>query len=195
MEWLLNADSSLLLFINGLNSAFMDAVMMTLTSRTPWIPLYIAILIYIIYRFGYKEGSYTFASLIVVCAILTFAVTDLGSGIIKDLVQRPRPGHVPAFEGIIRLLDGKGGAFGFVSSHAANVFGLATITSLIFRKKVYSISIFIWAALVSYSRIYVGRHYPSDVLAGALLGFAAGYVFYRVLSSGVVSSLIKKKSK
>ncbi|GAB1474660.1 hypothetical protein MASR2M69_21010 [Bacteroidota bacterium] len=95
---------------------------------------------------------------------------------------------------MIRLLDGKGGAFGFVSSHAANVFGLATITSLVFRRKWYTISIFIWAALVSYSRVYVGRHYPTDVLAGALLGFIAGYLFYKVLSSPMVTSIIKKKS-
>ncbi|MHC1779272.1 MAG: phosphatase PAP2 family protein [Bacteroidales bacterium] len=194
MEWLLNADSSLLIFINGLHSAFMDSVMMTLTSRTPWIPLYIAILIWIFYRFGHKGGSYLYASLIVICAVLTFAVTDLGSGVIKDLVQRPRPGHIPELEGVIRLLDGKGGAFGFVSSHAANVFGLATITSLVFRRKWYTISIFIWAALVSYSRVYVGRHYPADVLAGALLGFIAGYLFYKVLSSPMVTSIIKKKS-
>ncbi len=181
MDWILNIDRSLLIFLNGIHSPFFDKVMMFFTASLPWIPLYIILLFYIIHRYGVKEGNYRYTAAIILTAILTFAITDMGSSFIKDITARLRPGHDPSLDGIIRLLDGKGGLYGFVSSHAANVFGLATFTSLIFRGKKYRISIFVWASLVSYSRIYVGRHFPLDVLFGALSGIAVGYLMYTTL--------------
>jgi len=192
MEWLLEIDRSILIFINGLNFPILDSVMLFFTARAPWIPLYLAILAFIIYRYGFKEKRPLFALSIVFAAVATFALTDIGSSFIKDLFQRLRPGHDPSLEGIIRLLDGKGGLYGFVSSHAANVFGLATITSLLFRNNRYTIPIFIWAFLVSYSRVYVGRHFPSDVIFGALFGYIAGYLFYRIEDSKLIRRITKK---
>jgi undecaprenyl-diphosphatase len=192
MEWLLEIDRSILIFINGLNFPVLDSVMLIFTARAPWIPLYLAILAFIIYRYGFKEKRPLFALSIVFAAVATFALTDIGSSFIKDLFQRLRPGHDPSLEGIIRLLDGKGGLYGFVSSHAANVFGLATITSLLFRNNRYTIPIFIWAFLVSYSRVYVGRHFPSDVIFGALFGYIAGYLFYRIEDSKLIRRITKK---
>ena len=192
MEWLLEIDRSLLIFINGLNFPVLDNMMMLLTARAPWIPLYLAILAFIIYRYGFKDKTPLYALSIFFAAVATFALTDIGSSFIKDLFQRVRPGHDPSLEGLIRLLDGKGGLYGFVSSHAANVFGLATITSLFFRNRRYTIAIFIWAILVSYSRIYVGRHYPSDIIFGALFGYISGYLFYKIADSKLIRSITKK---
>jgi undecaprenyl-diphosphatase len=191
-ELLSDLDTRLLLLINGFHSPFWDKVMLLFTARLPWIPLYALILGYIIHRFALKEGKGWYTLSIIAAIIATFALTDIGSSFIKDLTQRLRPGHDPRLENIVRLLDGKGGMYGFVSSHAANVFGLATITSLIFRRRAYSISIFLWAATVSYSRVYVGRHYPGDVIFGALLGILIALLFYRLLK---IKYLQRKKGK
>ncbi len=192
MEWLLEIDRSLLIFINGQNFPVLDSVMLLLTARAPWIPLYLAIFTFILYHYGYKDKTPLYALTIVLAAVATFALTDIGSSFIKDLFQRVRPGHDPSLDGFIRLLDGKGGLYGFVSSHAANVFGLATITSLFFRSRRYTIAIFIWAILVSYSRVYVGRHFPSDILFGALFGYISGYLFYKIADSKLIRSITKK---
>lgn len=191
-ELLSDLDTRLLLLINGFHSPFWDKVMLLFTARLPWIPLYALILGYIIHRFALKEGKGWYTLSIIAAIIATFALTDIGSSFIKDLTQRLRPGHDPRLENIVRLLDGKGGMYGFVSSHAANVFGLATITSLIFRRRAYSISIFLWAATVSYSRVYVGRHFPGDVIFGALLGILIALLFYRLLK---IKYLQRKKGK
>lgn len=192
MEWLLNIDYSLLLFINGLHTAFFDVLMLIFTAKYPWVPLYIAIAFYIFYHFGHKQNNYKYAFLLFVAAFVVFAITDMGSTAIKHSTMRLRPGHDPSLEGVIRLLDGKGGMYGFISSHASNVFGLATLTSLAFKKKGYSIALFAWAFLVSYSRIYVGRHFPSDVLCGAVFGFLVAWLIYTAINSRVVSNLIEK---
>ena len=181
MEWLLNLDRYILIFINGLHCPFMDSVMLFFTNANSWIPIYILLLLYIIYRFSYREKRYIYTVALVTAIILTFACTDILSAQIKDWVQRLRPGHDPALEGIIRLLDGKGGFYGFPSSHAANVFGLAAITALSFKIRWYSIAISVWAFLVSYSRLYVGRHFLLDVICGAALGIFIAYILYILL--------------
>lgn len=190
MEWLLNIDYSLLIFINGLHTPFLDLLMMLFTAKYPWIPLYALIAFYIFYNFGHKQNNYKYAFLLFVGAILIFAITDMGSTAIKHYFMRLRPGHDPRLEGIIRLLDGKGGMYGFISSHASNVFGLATFTSLLFKKRWYSISIFSWAFLVSYSRMYVGRHFPSDIVFGAIFGIIVAACIYMIIQSRIIKKHI-----
>jgi undecaprenyl-diphosphatase len=193
MEFILDLDYQLMVLLNSLHTPLFDPVMLFFTAPLPWIPLYCAIAFAIFYKFGNKENCYRYASLVFVSAFVIFAITDMGSSAIKDLFMRLRPGHDPRLDGMIRLLDGKGGMYGFISSHASNVFGLATFTSLVFRRRWYSISIFFWASMVSYSRIYVGRHFPSDVLFGALFGFIAGYAIYRLIHTKFMTSLLKIK--
>ena len=178
MEWLLDIDKYIFTFVNGFHCPFMDTIMVFFTKANSWIPLYILLLLYIIYRFSYKEKRYVWTIALVTAIVLTFVFTDMLSAQMKDWIQRLRPGHDHTLEGIVRLLDGKGGLYGFPSSHAANVFGLATITALSFKIRWYSIVIYTWAFLVSYSRLYVGRHFLLDVICGAALGVLIAYILY-----------------
>lgn len=180
INWIIELDHSLFLFINSLHTQFMDLVMILFTKPYPWIPLYLAIVSYLIYQFGYREHNWKKALFAIAAILLTFTLSDVGSSYIKKGLQILRPSHDPRLADVVRLLDGKGGLYGFVSSHAANVFGLATLTSLFIKKRWYSYSIFVWAFMVSYSRIYVGRHFPSDVICGALLGIFIAIISFRI---------------
>ena len=185
-ERIIDFDKSLFLVLNHTTTPFFDGVMLFASEKFTWTPLYIAIIFFIFFkvenhRLALKPIKPAFLALAGI--LLTFALTDMiSASVIKDYVQRLRPGHDPELEGLVRMLDGKGGLYGFVSSHAANVFGLALFTSFTFRKNWYSAMIFLWAALVGYSRIYVGRHFPLDVICGALLGILVGWIVYKIIS-------------
>ncbi|MFY9115523.1 MAG: phosphatase PAP2 family protein [Bacteroidales bacterium] len=174
IQSLVELDHKLFFFLNGAYSPVLDPIMKVFSHIYIWIPLYVILTAGLFYRFSLKKALIALGAVLIV-----FAVTDLVSAVvIKETVQRIRPSHIPEWEGTFRLLEGKGGLYSFVSSHAANVFGLATISSLIYRKKWYRTAIFLWAAAVSYSRIYVGKHFPLDVLCGALLGLLAGWLVF-----------------
>ena len=118
----------------------------------------------------------------VFAVVLTFALCDsLSVALFKQTVQRLRPAWDPEIGDMVRMLEYKGGQFGFVSSHAANLFGLATITSLIIKQRWFTTSIFTFAAIVGYSRVYFGKHYPLDVICGALFGMLIGYLIFKLL--------------
>ncbi len=185
-ERIIDFDKSLFLVLNHATTPFFDGVMVFASEKFTWIPLYIAIIFFIFFkvenhRLVIRPVKPAFLALAGI--LVTFALTDMVSAsVIKDSVQRLRPGHDPELEGLVRMLDGKGGLYGFVSSHAANVFGLALFTAFTFKKSWYSIIIFLWASLVSYSRIYVGRHFPLDVICGAILGILLGWIVYIIIS-------------
>ncbi|MEA5005167.1 MAG: phosphatase PAP2 family protein [Rikenellaceae bacterium] len=185
-ERIIDFDKSLFLVLNHATTPFFDGVMVFASEKYTWSPLYLAIIFFIFFKVENHKlliRSVKPALLTIAGILLTFAMTDMiSASVIKDAVQRLRPGHDPQLEGVVRMLDGKGGLYGFVSSHAANVFGLAIFTSLTFRKSWYSVVIFFWATLVSYSRIYVGRHFPLDVICGALLGIFLGWIIYKIIS-------------
>ena len=174
LEKLLQLDKELLLFINGINSPFWDNFFWFYTDTAIWIPFYILIAAAVIYRQNTK-GLLTllFIGLVIVLC------DQISSSIIKETVERLRPSHEPDLEGIVRLLHNKkSGKFGFISAHAANTFGLAMFTTLLFKKWWYGIFIFIWAVLNSYSRIYMGLHYPGDILGGMILGLITGCLIF-----------------
>ncbi len=176
VESIIRLDHDLFFIINGAHCPLLDPVMKTFSNIPVWIPLYLLITGGLFVILPWKKALIALAGI-----LLTFLLTDLvSSSLIKEWVQRVRPCHVPQWEDSIRLLEGKGGLYSFVSSHAANVFGLATFTGLVYRKKWYTTFIFIWAFLVSYSRIYVGKHFPADVVCGALAGMLLGWIVYRI---------------
>ena len=112
-------------------------------------------------------------------AIVIILCDQISSSIIKEIVGRLRPSHEPELEGIVRLLNGhKSGKFSFTSSHATNSFGLAMFSALLYKNWRYTVFIFIWAAINSYSRIYLGLHYPADILGGLILGITIAFLIF-----------------
>jgi undecaprenyl-diphosphatase len=170
---LVHIDQQLLLFLNSLNSPYWDKVMWIISGRLTWVPLYLAILYVLSFR--YRRKMY----ILVLMIAITVAGGDRLSVLIKNTVRRPRPCHELLLEGKVHIVNGRcGGMFGFVSSHAANAFSVALLSILLIRKKWFTIAMIFWALLVGYSRIYLGVHYPGDVLFGSLLGALVGWSVY-----------------
>jgi undecaprenyl-diphosphatase len=166
-------DQQALLFLNSLTSPFFDQVMYTISGKVIWIPLYLAILIYLGVKYKRKF------LIIILFIILAATLADQISVLIKNLVLRLRPCHEPSLEGLVHLVKGEcGGMYSFVSSHATNSFNVALISLLFIRKRWFTISIILWASVVGYSRIYLGVHYPGDVICGSLLGAFIGWSIY-----------------
>jgi undecaprenyl-diphosphatase len=171
---ILDWDKNLFLTLNGQHSSFFDIFMWMFSTKDIWIPAFIC-LIYVILKDKKRETLF-----IVIGIILTIIISDqISSSIIKPLVERLRPSHEPLLNGLVHIVNGyKAGEFGFVSSHAANSFAFALFTSLVFRYKPYTFVIFIWALVNSYSRIYLGLHYPLDIICGGVVGIISALMVY-----------------
>jgi len=168
-------DQQLFLFINSSNSPFFDQVMHTLSGKIIWVPLYLAILIFLGIKYKRKF------LVILIFIILAATLSDQSSVLVKNIFHRLRPCHEPSLSGLVHLINGDcGGLYGFVSSHATNSFDVALLSLLFIKKRWYSVSIVIWASVIGYSRIYLGVHYPGDVLCGSLLGAFIGWSMYQL---------------
>lgn len=162
-----NLDADILLWINGHGNAWLDEVMWLISRSKTWIPLYVLLAGLIAYKFRNLKT----VLLILVGFGIAVGLSDfITSGLIKPFVCRLRPTHEPAIDPIRLVHQYVGGKYGFCSSHAANTMACALLFSLLYRNKIATASLMTWVALNCYSRMYLGVHYPSDIIVGLLVG-------------------------
>lgn len=162
-------DQDITLAINSLNSPFSDSVWSFFSDVQVWFPFYVLLLVLLFVRLGWKK-----ALVVTLALIVTVVLCDQVANLVKDSVKRLRPIHDAYMNaGGLHRIEGRGGWYGFFSAHAANAFGVAVVASRFLKSRMPAV-LFSWAFLVAISRIFVGKHYLGDVLAGALAGAAIG---------------------
>ena len=195
MDALISLDKEVFLYLNGCHSGFWDVIMFNISNKFLWIPLYALILYWLIKSF--KRDTVW----IIITVVLLIAVSDqMSVHAFKNVFMRLRPCHDPELEGLVHIVRGKcGGEYGFYSSHATNHFALAVFLSFMFRGRFrfFMPLILLWASLIGYSRIYLGVHFPLDVLAGAAAGSilgAAAYLLLRKFKPGLWPASLDKRA-
>ena len=187
LEQLLHIDTEFLLAINGWHAPWADRVMWIISEKTTWFALYGLLIGLLIHKYRKPAANAVkwlqkvpVCVVMIVMIVLAVGLADfVASGILKDLVARPRPSRVPELEGVLHLVNGyKSGQFGFVSSHAANTMACGMLFSLIWRKKIATLGLMLWVAMNCYSRMYLGVHYPLDIIGGLLVGALVAAVAY-----------------
>ena len=177
LESLQALDRAIFLTLNGMHTPYLDSFMYIFTSKLVWIPLYASIL-YVLYR-NMNIRMVIFTTLMF--ALLIVIADQTCSSILRPIFERPRPSRNPEIADLVHIVNGKrGGMYGFPSCHAANTFALACFVMLLFKNKALTTFFMLWAIVTCYTRIYVGVHYPGDLLFGTVVGFAAGAITYGI---------------
>lgn len=178
IDFLNSIDTEILLFFNGLHCGYFDRFMPIVTAKWTWVPMYATIL-FILYRgFAVKQ-----ATALLLGVVLSIVLADqVCATLIRPVCERLRPANLEnPISAFVHVVNGyRGGRYGFPSCHAANSFALATVMSLIIRYRRFTFFIFFWAILNSYSRLYLGVHYPGDLFVGAVIGSCCGALCYFV---------------
>ncbi|HSF54106.1 MAG TPA: phosphatase PAP2 family protein [Algoriphagus sp.] len=165
-------DEDLFLWLNSFHADWMDPIMFQISETITWVPLFIY-LIYLIFKRDRANAWWVLGGV----ALTILAADQFTSGFLKPLMERLRPCHDPRWEGIMHNYERCGGLYGFVSSHAANTFGVSVFLNLKLKGKVKNLRwLFLYAVVVSYSRIYLGVHYPFDIVLGALIGTIMAWI-------------------
>lgn len=176
IEYVINLDGDVFLWLNSFHNLFWDVFMKIATGRIIWGFFYLAIIIALFRAYGWKT-----ALLMILFSCVAVACADqITASLLRPYFERLRPAHIenPISE-FVHIVDGyRGGRFGFPSSHAANTFAAAVFLSLVFKRWRFTVAIFIWAILNCYSRIYLGVHYPGDLLAGIIIGSILGLICF-----------------
>ncbi|MDR1102436.1 MAG: phosphatase PAP2 family protein [Tannerella sp.] len=177
LEQILEYEREAFLWLNGGHTPFLDSFIGLYSGKAVWIPAALWILLTICYRKPVRESL-----LILLCIALVITLCDqFASGLCKPLFTRLRPTHHPDFCEQVQIIGNyRGGRYGFISGHAANAFGFAVFTLLLFRHRWYTAVILLWGVFMAYTRIYMGVHFISDILPGALSGSLFGYAGYRL---------------
>ena len=178
LQQVIDADTSLLLLLNGCHNEATDLLMWAVSSRLSWL-LPACALIAISVRHGWRQALLVIATL----ATAVLIADQLSSGLIKHTVCRPRPSHNTDLMSTIHILnDYRGGMYGFTSSHAANSVAVAVALGSVMKNRALLVVMLLWALLQSYSRIYLGVHYPGDILGGIIVGTLAGWAAWAIFS-------------
>ena len=177
LEQILDYERNAFLWLNGRHNAFMDSFFWLYSGQIVWIPITIFLLFLLFYKKNWKESL-----LILLSIVLIIILCDqISSNICKPYFMRFRPTHHPDFMDYVKTVnDYKGGKYGFISGHAANSFGFALFTILLFRYRWYTISILIWGTLMAYSRIYLGVHFISDIVPAIVVSILIAYLIYKL---------------
>ena len=191
MESLSNIDTDLFLYLNGLHANWLDKVMIAVTQMWIWAPLYLLLIYWTVKQYG-KRCWWVFLAV----GVVVLCSDQLSAHVCKPFFQRLRPCYNPDLQDLIYLPKGMaGGRFGFVSSHAANTFAVAAFLTPVLRnyRPWLGIVLYLWAFISSYSRIYLGLHYPGDILCGAILGILIGLILWKVFQFAVVRKIWKSE--
>lgn len=201
VEKILVYERDLFFMLNGSDSPFLDRFMWLYSGKAVWLPLAAFILIVLLYKKKWRESILI---LLAIVLVITFC-DQFASHVCKPIFTRFRPTHHPDFMDQVKtVFDYRGGRYGFISSHAANAFGFATFMSLLFRYRLFTWTIFLWAALTAYTRVYLGVHFISDIVPGAIAGVFFGWLVYWLYikarlfipgTSGEASALYSNKEK
>lgn len=180
LDSLIHYDTELFLFLNNLGTNQWDGFWLFITNKLSAIPLYILIL-----YFSYKYYGIKKTALAVLIIVLLIAVTDQTANLFKYGFKRLRPCHDEQISQMVRLVkESCGGLYSYFSAHAANSMAIALFFSLLFKNKnkIFTIILFAWALLAAYSRVYIGVHFPLDILTGIGVGVIYGFLFFKLFT-------------
>jgi len=172
LDWLITLDRHLLLSLNGSDSLFLDSVVKTLTTATTWIPLYLALLYLVVKNSDNWRRVLLIVGSVLVCVLLAGTIND---EIVKPFVARWRPTRDPDIGSLVDIYNGyRGGRFGFFSAHASNTFSIAVFFALLVRSNLLTGAMVTWSLVNCWTRLYLGVHFPSDILVGLIWGGFVG---------------------